>query len=263
MLTLTILAAAVLGAMGDPSNPDTNATPSAATAPTITSTNVPATNAPTTNPDTAPPMLRKVSPGVFEYHGVKLDKKNHRVSFPGTVNQKGGLIEYLLVNEKGKVHESLLATKVPPHDIHIALLLIGLKDPGTNANAPLPPSAIDSAYLQAAPKLKGPPVRITVAWTPPGGQRKEIPAENWIQNLDSNKTMTPGAWTYNGSQIENGVFIADEELSIISVITDPTALVNNPRKGYDNDQIWQIKDEVPPIDTPVEIGITLGNELKP
>jgi hypothetical protein len=170
------------------------------------------------------------------------------------------LIEYLLVEEKGKVHESLLATKISPHDIHLALLLIGLKDPGVNTNAPLPPSAIDSAYLQSAPKLKGPPVKITVAWTQ-DGQRKEIPAENWILNLESNKTMTPGPWTYNGSVVENGVFLADEELSIVAVITDPTALVNNPRKGYDNDQIWQIKDEVPSIDTPVEIGITLGDTV--
>lgn len=241
-----ILALAALGAT------DPSPTP-APTAPVETTTNVAATNV---------PALREVSPGIFEYHGVTLDKKNRRISFPGTVNQKVGLIEYLLVQEKGKVHESLLATKVSPHDIHIALLLIGLKDPAANANAPLPPAAIDSAYLQTAPKLKGPPVKITVAWTQPDGQRKEIPAENWILNLDTNKTMTPGPWTYNGSQIENGVFLADEELSIVAVITDPTALVNNPRKGYDNDQIWQIKDEVPPINTPVEIGITLGDAAK-
>src|SRR5450631_644906 len=106
----------------------------------------------------AKPFLKELSPGVPEYNGVHLDKKNHRISFAATVNQHQGLVEYLLVNEKGKVHESLLATKVLPHDIHLALLLIGLKDPTANSKAPVPPSAIDSAYLQSAPKLKGPSV---------------------------------------------------------------------------------------------------------
>ena len=76
--------------------------------------------------------------------------------------------------------------------------------------------------------------------------------------------MTPGPWTYNGSRVEDGAFVADQELSIVAVITDPTALVNNPREGYDNDQIWQIQEKaVPPIDTPVEISITLADPAPP
>jgi hypothetical protein len=208
--------------------------------------------------------LREVAPGILEYHGVRLDKKNRRISFDGTVNQHTGLVEYILVNEKGKVHESLLATKVIPHDIHLALLLIGLKeDKKSNANEPLPPTAIDSAYLQAAPKIKGAPVRLSVSWTQ-DGKKQEVPVENWIFNLHTNQIMLPGPWTYNGSRVEDGAFVADQELSIVAVITDPTALVNNPREGYDNDQIWQIQEKaVPPIDTPVEISITLADPAPP
>jgi len=204
------------------------------------------------------PALKEISPGVFELNGVRLDKNNHRISFPGTVNQREGLIEYLLVNVNGKVHESLLATKVQPRDIHVALLLIGLKEnPKANSGDAVPPDAIDSAYLQSAPKLKGPPVRIFVAWTQ-DGKRKEIPAEEWIFNLQTKHPMTTGPWTYNGSLIQDGVFLADQELSIVAVITDPTALVNNPRDGYNNDEIWQVQDKlVPPIDTPVEITIAI------
>jgi len=206
----------------------------------------------------AKPFLKELSPGVLEYNGVSLDKKNNRISFAATVNQHQGLVEYLLVNEKGKVHESLLATKVLPHDIHLALLLIGLKDPAAN-KAPVPPSAIDAAYLQSAPKLKGPSVHLSVKWTE-DGKEKEAAAEDWIFNLDTKQAMSAGPWTYNGSMVENGVFLADQEYSIVAVITDPTALVNNPRKGYDNEDIWQIKDaSVPPINTPVEVSITLGD----
>jgi len=214
--------------------------------------------APLTPPDTK--ELREVSPGVFDYHGVRLDKKNHRVSFDATVNQREGLVEYLLVNDKGKVHESLLATKAAPHDIHLALLLIGLKeDKKSNISEPLPPSAIDSAYLHAAPKLKGAPVRISLAWKQ-DGKPQQAAAEDWIFNLHTNKPMSPGPWTYNGSLVEDGQFLADAELSIVAVITDPTALANNPREGYDDDQIWQIQTKaVPAIDSPVEITITLAD----
>ena len=204
--------------------------------------------------------LREVAPGIFDYHGVRLDKKNRSISFDAAVNQVTGLVEYLLVNDKGKVHESLLSTKIAPHDIHLALLLVGLKeDKKSNINEPLPPSAIDSAYLQAAPKIKGAPVNISLAWKQ-DNKPQQASAESWILNLHTNKLMSPGPWTYNGSLVEDGQFLADSELSIVAVITDPTALANNPREGYDDDQIWQIQEKaVPPMDTPVEVTITLDN----
>jgi hypothetical protein len=60
--------------------------------------------------------------------------------------------------------------------------------------------------------------------------------------------------------VEDGQFLADSELSIVAVITDPTALANNPREGYDDDQIWQIQTKsVPAMDTPIEITITLAD----
>jgi hypothetical protein len=219
------------------------------------------TTAPTPAPTPpATPHLREIAPGIFEYNGVRLDKKNHRISFPAIVNQREGFIEYLLVHEKGKVHESLFSTAVPPLDLHLAMLLVGLKeDEHANSNAPVPPSAIDSAYLQSAPKLKGTYVQISVAWMQ-DGRRREVSPDQWILNLQTNRPMTPGPWTYNGSLVQDGVFLATQELSIIAVITDPTALVNNPRAGYDNDEIWQVQDKVvPPLNTPVEISITLAD----
>jgi hypothetical protein len=153
---------------------------------------------------------------------------------------------------------------VQPRDIHIALLLIGLKD-NTKANAeePAPPSAIDAGYLRSAPKLKGTPVLLSVAWTQ-DGKRKEVPAEDWVLNLQTKHHMSSGPWTYNGSMVQDGVFLADQELSIVAVITDPTALVNNTRKGYDNEDIWQVREAaVPPLDTPVEISITLAAPITP
>jgi len=211
-------------------------------------------------PPVAPalPLVHEVGPDEIAFKGILLEKKRHRISFPAMVNQRDGLIEYVLVQENGKTHESLFSTRVLPHDIHVAMLLIGLKeDDKGKSKETAPPSAIDSKYLQSAPKLKGPPVLLSVTWTQ-GGKSREVPVEDWIFNLQTHHPMTRGWWVYNGSFVENGVFQADEELSIVSVITDPTTLVNNPRSGYDNDQIWQVRtDSVPPMNTPVNINITL------
>ena len=146
-----------------------------------------------------------------------------------TVNQRTGLIEYLLVNEKGKVHESLFATKLAPHDIHAAMLLIGLTEDATaNAKEVVPPSAIDSAYLHSSAEAEGMAgVTISAAWTH-DGKREEVPAEKWILNLQTNRAMTPGPWIYNGSLVENGAFLADEELSLVAVITRPDCARQQP-----------------------------------
>jgi hypothetical protein len=215
---------------------------------------------PVAPPPDAPPALKEIAPGVFDYHGLRLDKKNRSVTFDAQVNQRQGYIEYLLVAEKGKLHESLFSTKITPHTLHLAMLLVGLKeDEAVNHHEPLPPSAIDSAYLHAAPKLKGAPVQITVTWTQDGKPRTAR-AESWVFNLHTQQPMTPGAWTYNGSLVEDGAFLADQELSIIAVVTDPTALVNNPREGYDDDEIWQVLDKaVPPLNTPVQITLRLAD----
>ncbi|MCE0523989.1 MAG: YdjY domain-containing protein [Methylacidiphilales bacterium] len=225
------------------------------------STNPPTGQAAAPAPPTLPSVsaIREVAPGILEYNGIRLDKKNHRISFPGKVSFRDGLLEYLLVNEKGKAYESLLKTAVQPRDIHVALLLIGLKDNAkANSDAAAPPSAITQAYLQSAPKLKGPPVLLSVSWTQDGKQ-EEAPLEDWVLNLQTKQHMSTGPWTYNGSMVEDGVFLADQELSIVAVVTDPTALVNNTRTGYDNEDIWQAREAVvPPEDTPVEISITLA-----
>jgi hypothetical protein len=44
----------------------------------------------------------------------------------------------------------------------------------------------------------------------------------------------------------------------VSLITDPFALVNNPRPGRDNDDLCEVDSKaVPALDTPVEVHITL------
>lgn len=200
--------------------------------------------------------MRETGPGQYEIGPVRLDQKAHTVTVPGILNMNEGNLEYLLVTDKGSTHESLLESDVSPSDVHFAMLLLGAKGSGEKAGD-LPPGQIDAEFLKTAPKLKGDSISITVRWKV-GGVEKSTPVEDWIINTDTKKPMERGPWVYNGSMFNEGRFLAQLEGAHAALVTYPSALINNPRKGNDNDQIWIVNTKaVPPEKTPVDIVITL------
>lgn len=202
-------------------------------------------------PQPAKPMVREVSPGIYEVGRVRLDQKALSISFAGALNMKRGLLEYLLVNSKGSAHESLLVTEVEATDIHVAMLLLGAK--GGAITAATPPAQFDARYFRTAPKLTGDAVIISVKWKEKDLE-KAAPIEDWLFNEEANKGIEHGPWIYNGSMIHEGRFLAQTEGNLVALVTSPTALINNPRKGNDNDQMWNPNgDTTPGIGTPVEI----------
>jgi hypothetical protein len=192
---------------------------------------------------------------VIDFRGVRIDKAKRTVAFEATINQHDGPLEYLLVNEKGKTHESLLATKIDPYDIQVAMLLLGI-NPAGQASA-RPPEQIDRKYLEAAPKLKGEKIDVYLEWKAGAGVHRAR-AEDLIHNSETNATMTPGPWIYNGSEMYNGRFLAQVDGSITALVRDPAALMNNPRPGNDDDQIWEVNSTATPaIGTPVDVIVQL------
>lgn len=209
--------------------------------------------------DAPAPVMREVSPGVFEVGKIRLDQKTRTIRFPGELNLKEGILEYLLVTSQGSTHESLLVSDVRPSDLHFAMLLLGAKGSGPDAPAAgnAPTGQIDAKYLKTAPKLRGDDIAITVTWMN-GEAEKTTPVEDWVFNNATKKAMERGSWTYNGSLFSNGHFMAQMEGAFAALVTYPSALINNPRKGSDNDQIWTVNEKtVPPVKTPLEISIQL------
>ncbi len=201
-------------------------------------------------PPPAKPVVREVSPGIYQVGKVRLDQKALSIAFPGKLNMKRGLLEYLLVNPKGSAHESLLVTDVEANDIHVAMLLLGAKGGAITAEAP--PAQLDAHYFRTAPKLTGDTVFITVKWKEKDVE-KTVPIEGWLVNA-ARKPVEHGAWIYNGSMLYEGRFLAQAEGNLVALVTSPTALINNPRKGNDNDQMWNVNEEATPGEsTPVEI----------
>jgi hypothetical protein len=200
--------------------------------------------------------VQMLAPDIFQVGKVTLDKKQRAVSFPAWLNKDQGLMEYFLVTTYGKTHESILKTEAQPYHIHLAMLLLGATgaEPDFTNGIPPPPGFIVNPSKQVLP---GDKITLEVRWTEDG---KEIrrPASELISNEQTHSTADPAHWLYNGSEIADGRFYAQIDGSLISLVTDPVALVNYTGAGHDNDQIWVPNtNKLPSAATPLQVIIKL------
>jgi len=209
----------------------------------------------------APPRAQAADPDprTLDFKGIHIDKEKRTVTFPAAINMNEGMLEYLIVTEMGKTHESLLSTKIQAYDIQVAMLLLGVK-PAAKAGSE-PPAQLNKQYLQSAPELKGEKVDLFLAWQDAHGPHR-LRAEDLIWNLKDNAVMRDGPWTYNGSEMYGGRFLAQTDGSVAALVRDSAALMNNPRPGNDDDQIWKAYSKVtPPIGTAVDVIIELEEDV--
>jgi hypothetical protein len=171
--------------------------------------------------------LRQLGAGIFELGKVRLNKNERTVTIPASLNMREGTVEYLLVTSAGKTHESVLRTDAEPYHIHLAMLLLGAKGRETKEFP--------------ADKAKPPPgdlITIAIQWNR-DEKVSHVRAENLVTDRAAKSTMQEVKWIYNGSQIGPEGFAAQQTGSIISLIDDPDALINNPLPRRDNDDNWE------------------------
>jgi len=202
--------------------------------------------------------VRQTGSNTFQIGQVEFDKMLRTVSLSARVAIRTQAVEYALVNEKGKAYESLLATEATPSEVHLAFLLLGV------SQVPLPDDFNQAAAVPPTNSL-----RIEVTWDqngkpstnalcdllslvdepqPPADQPKEPRA----------RPMPSRRWLYNGSVFGDFGFAAQREGSIIAVIRDPAALVNNPGEDRDNDRIHFPNTKLlPPEGAPVRVVLRL------
>ena len=163
---------------------------------------------------------------------IELSTQQHSLSFPASVNLTDVVIEYALVTRDGKTHESLLSTSVSVRDLHLASLLLGVK-----ASADL------GSTNQVIDTPSSGQVRVWVEWATPGATTNQLRRLEDLIGLGSRDSRTikgklsGASWTYSGSFVHEGRFVAQEEGSIISLIRDPVALINNAGVDRDDDDI--------------------------
>lgn len=190
------------------------------------------------DPASAKERIKEIAPGEFELGGIKISAKTREIRVPTTVQLKKAPIEYMLVTETGKTHESVLVTKVKPTDFQLALLLANFQ-PGTEglANKDLPPDI--KPVVPIAPANPGAHrVTLTVEWRE-GDAVKKARLSDWMLNINERKPPPDlGTWIFNGSRIDERGFIAEVEGSFIAVWLDQNAIINSPAKGNWDDGLW-------------------------
>ena len=201
------------------------------------------------------PSIKAIAPGVLELDGIVLDTNKKEVRFKAEVNQLTQIIEYAIVHENGKTHESLLSTKISPFRLQTLLLL-------ANSNKyieRLP--EFDAEGREQPPSTPRPKHRIQIYLKDLRTDAKDksaFPMAKWIFNAEEEKPMSGEPWMYTGSRIYEGDYVAELEGDIVAVYLTPNAMFNSWIPGNNNDEIWIPTPKViPPVGAPVEVILKL------
>jgi len=175
--------------------------------------------------------VEQTGSNLFRIGKVELDKEKRTVSLTGRVCLRTQVIEYALVIDKGKAYESLLTTEAAPMDLHLAFVLLGAGEAEVGGK-------LGEALAVPATNAVG----IELKWSDTNGQPVQHSLAELIvlaTNLPANSgnPMVLQKWLYNGSVFDAWGFAAQREGSIVSLIRDPVALINNPSGDRDNDNI--------------------------
>ena len=139
------------------------------------------------------PKVKALGDGNYSLGLIKFNENTRRISFPGEVNQIEGVLEFALVHENGKLHESLLATKASALNLNVALKLLHFKEspelfPALDENfEKLDDAPIVSDETKAAARLQ-----ILISWEK-DGKKVEHPINDLIYNLFKEKKNGPGS----------------------------------------------------------------------
>ena len=155
--------------------------------------------------------VKRIQESIYRVGEVTVDAKLRVAAFPAKVNQIIGLIEYALVTEQGKTHESFLSTKIKPGDLHVALLLLGAS-PKNNVSVEI--------SWQKGDRWVRKSIVDCIAQYP-----LEVASEVTDKETEKSFKLKSSSWQWTGSKLRsNGILAADELGSILSLQPDPDAL---------------------------------------
>jgi len=196
---------------------------------------------------TVEPLVEQVGEHRYRIGEIELDASAREIRFPAEINQREGVLEYILVHEQGKVHESLLRTGISPAALQVALRLLRFRPgSGTLFDHFWPPGE------RPEREPLGETLELRVSW--PG--RPPFPVREAILDRGTGEAMDPALWIYSGSEMVEGRFQAEVEGSIVAIYRDRLAMVNSSHPQAVSDENWfPLTDAIPPVGTPV--GVTI------
>ena len=209
-------------------------------------------------PAPAAPAFVQLDENRFKVGEVEFDKATRVIRFPATLNQREGLLEYVVVHDKGKVHESLLRTAINPTHLNIALKLLRYQSspelfPLRDEGHPTGLFPTVDAKTKAAAR-----VEIRMLWKDDAAEHSATVNE-MVTNTKNDKPMPAGPWVYGGSLVDQGRFVAEMTGDIVAILTNEVSIFNyagTSNKQGDNYGDWfALTKRIPAIGTPVTVEI--------
>lgn len=174
------------------------------------------------------------APHCFRIGKVSFNRELRTVTIPAVVNMDSGVVEYGLVAESGKVHEALFVTAAKPEEIHLACLLLGVSAKDDAKATPAEKVKISVTWETNGPTAEHELAHLVMTVSHPGPTESSGDPSKPEEEIKGTP-LTAGAWTYEGSVTDYAGFAAAREGSIISLISDPAALITNPRDTANRD----------------------------
>ena len=196
------------------------------------------------------PPVEKIGEFKFKFGGIIIDQKERSLEFNATSNQRNGLIEYALVHESGKTHESLFRTKVRPQNLHTCFLL--LKHPRETR-------FFENLWSDEPKQLNFAKSLIkTEVCRDLNGTEITKSFEKLSLNTKNNKTLEKDAFIFTGSKKIEGTYMAEMSGSMVAVYADEEAVINSSDHDSNNDDVWIAnEEEMPELEMPVVVRFLL------
>ena len=206
----------------------------------------------------AKPQIEKLDETRYRIGKITFDRKTREIRFPAKVNMAEGLLEFLLVQQQGKVHESLLITDASPTHLNLAFML--LRYPASTELFSLLDETghMTGLYPNVPAEVKaGARILIDVEWKDGEAKNRRNSVNEWIQHSEKSTAMPPGPWLYSGSDSYEGKYIPEITGDIAAVFTAPAAMINYPGNDNESDLVWfAFPKRVPAKDTEVTVIIS-------
>ena len=219
-------------------------------------------------PPTTPAAMVPPATGLREiFPGLRIDLVNKLIELDAQVpidahnpRTPRVYLELFVCPPDSKEHEAVALTKVPPSQVHAALLLLGL-EPGSPGRF-----SFEGKRLVSIPPT-GPRLRVTLAYER-DGKTIELPASDWAVTTRDGQSLTKHAPTegfvFAGSMIvkrqDREVYYADTDGTLIGLTTFGGECIawsgmHNPDSGIEEPHWIADAKVVPPFGTPVVVRI--------
>ncbi|WP_088280811.1 YdjY domain-containing protein [Ideonella sp. A 288] len=192
----------------------------------------------------------------FQIGRIVVDKRAGSFIVPGRVHVVGKPLEYLATSPRGmKEYESMLELDASGSEFNLACILIGLERD---------PKQVPLTHFRTAPRLIGPRVGLSVAWTD-NGKRRQVPAAEALLNPEAGVKPETVEWVYTGAPASDhhGRFVADETGTLIGFVQDANSIIE-ASSGIGLGAYGSVRGHalLPPVGTAIELIVEAVNSAK-